>query len=97
MAKQLGFYYDSGRCVQCHTCEVACKSANNIEKGINWRRVLETWDGEFPKVTRSFLSLSCLHCAKPACLTSCPTEAISKRPEDGIVVVDKDNCNGCKD
>ena len=97
MTKQYGFYFDATRCVQCRTCEVACKSVHDIEPGIKWRRVLETWDGEFPKVTRSFLSLACMHCADPACVPACPIGAISKRIEDGIVVVDKDKCNGCRD
>jgi anaerobic dimethyl sulfoxide reductase subunit B (iron-sulfur subunit) len=97
MAKQIGFYYDATRCVGCRTCELACKSTHNIESGIKWRRVLETWEGQFPTVSRSFLSLACLHCAEPACIEACPTEAIYKRTEDGIVVVDRDKCNGCQD
>jgi len=38
-----------------------------------------------------------MHCEEPACLEVCPTGAISKRAEDGIVVVDSDKCNGCRD
>jgi len=97
MAKQYGFYYDVDRCVQCRTCETACKSIRNVEPGLKWRRVVETWGGEFPNVTRTFFSLACMHCGKPACLAVCPTGAISKRAEDGIVVVDRDKCNGCQD
>jgi len=97
MSKQYGFYYDAGRCIQCRTCEVACKSTRNTEPGVKWRRVVETWDGEYPNVTRTFLSLACMHCEKPACAAVCPTGAIIKRAEDGIVVVDRDKCNGCQD
>jgi anaerobic dimethyl sulfoxide reductase subunit B (iron-sulfur subunit) len=97
MTKQYGFFYDVSRCVQCHTCEVACKSVHNIEPGIHRRRVIETWSGEFPDVTRTFFSLACMHCAKPACVEVCPTGAITKRAEDGIVLVDRDKCNGCQD
>jgi anaerobic dimethyl sulfoxide reductase subunit B (iron-sulfur subunit) len=97
MSKQYGFYYDAGRCIQCRTCELACKSANNVEPGVKWRRVVETWNGEFPNVTRAFFSLACMHCKKPACAAACPTGAISKRAGDGIVVVDRDQCNGCQD
>jgi len=97
MSKQYGFYYDAGRCIQCRTCEVACKSTHNTEPGVKWRRVLETWNGEYPNVTRTFFSLACMHCEKPACAAACPTGAITKRAEDGLVVVDRDKCNGCQD
>ena len=97
MSKQYGFYYDAGRCVQCRTCELACKSTHNVEPGVKWRRVIETWSGNYPDVTRTFFSLACMHCEKPACVAACPTGAIRKRVEDGIVVVDMDKCNGCRD
>ncbi len=97
MSKQYGFYYDAGRCIQCRTCEVACKNTHDIEPGVKWRRVVETWDGKYPNVTRNFFSLACMHCDKPACAAVCPTGAISKRAEDGIVLVDRDKCNGCQD
>jgi Fe-S-cluster-containing dehydrogenase component len=41
-----------------------------------------------------------MHCCKPTCIEACPPGAISKRDEDGIVVVDRDKCNGyngCRD
>jgi anaerobic dimethyl sulfoxide reductase subunit B (iron-sulfur subunit) len=68
-----------------------------MEPGVKLRRVVETWGGEFPSITRTFLSLACMHCGKPACLAVCPTDAISKRAEDGIVVVDRSKCNGCQE
>jgi len=97
MAEQYGFYYDAERCIQCHACELACKSIHGLEPGIHWRKVIEFWTGEFPAVTRTFISLSCLHCAEPACEKACLPGAITKRAEDGIVVVDKEKCNGCGD
>ena len=97
VTNQNGFFFDSERCVQCRTCEVACLSIHSIHQGVKWRRVIEIWFGEFPDVTRKFFSLSCMHCRKPACVEVCPTGAIEKRAEDGIVVVDRDKCNGCQD
>jgi len=41
-----------------------------------------------------------MHCGKPTCIAACPTGAISKRAEDGIVVVNRDKCigsHGCRD
>ncbi len=97
MIKQYAFYYDANRCVKCHACEIACKSIHNVEAGIQWRKVSESWSGAFPAVRRTFLSLACMHCAVPACGAVCPTGAIVKRAEDGIVTVDKALCNGCRD
>jgi len=56
----------------------------------------ETNTGEFPNVTRTFTSLSCRHCAEPACVAICPSGALSKREEDGLVVVDQEVCINCK-
>jgi len=36
-----------------------------------------------------------MHCATPLCVVVCPEGAISKREEDGIVVIDTDLCTGC--
>jgi nitrate reductase / nitrite oxidoreductase, beta subunit len=36
----------------------------------------------------------CEHCINPSCAASCPSGAIYKRTEDGIVLVDQDRCRG---
>jgi anaerobic dimethyl sulfoxide reductase subunit B (iron-sulfur subunit) len=97
MSKQYGFYFDESRCIQCRTCEMSCKSAHNVEPGVKLRHVLDTWKGQFPDVTHTFFSLACMHCEQPACVAVCPTGAIIKRADDGIVVVDSEKCNGCQD
>ncbi|RMH46945.1 MAG: 4Fe-4S dicluster domain-containing protein [Alphaproteobacteria bacterium] len=38
---------------------------------------------------------SCLHCEDAPCVTVCPTGASFKRAEDGIVLVNEDDCMGC--
>ena len=97
MAKQYGFYMDTERCIKCWACEIACKQWNGIEAGtIARRKVHEVTSGTFPNVTRTFVSMSCMHCGEPACAKVCPAGAITKRGEDGIVVVDKEKCIGCK-
>ena len=96
MANQLGFYIIAGRCVECHACEVACKELNNVALGIRWRKVRNHWDGQFPNPTNISMSSACMHCEKPACLEVCPTHAITKRAEDGIVVVNQSECIGCR-
>ena len=43
----------------------------------------------------SNLALMCQHCEEPPCVDVCPTNASMKR-EDGIVLVDKHLCIGCR-
>jgi anaerobic dimethyl sulfoxide reductase subunit B len=94
---QYGFYFDSDRCIKCKACEIACKQWHGIKAGtVKLRRVVEVTAGSFPDVKRTFLSLSCKHCAKAPCVAACPTGALSKRTEDGIVVVDRQKCIGCR-
>ncbi len=84
------------QCIQCHGCETACKSWRQLPHDVRFRRVLNLWNGSFPLVTSKSLSLSCLHCTDPECAAACPVEAISKRHEDGLVLVDAELCIGCR-
>lgn len=97
MKKQYVFYHDPERCIGCSACEVACKQWHGIKAGtIKMRRVEEATAGKFPDVKITFKSIACMHCVKPRCIEACPQGAISKREEDGIVVVDSSVCNGCR-
>ncbi len=51
--------------------------------------------GNFPNYTREFLPVQCQHCDNPPCVKVCPTGASYKR-KDGVVLVNKDKCIGCK-
>ena len=92
---QLGFYFDQSRCVGCDACRVACKDWHDVPAGpAAWMRVTTIEEGTFPDVSAFFLAQSCLHCARPGCVSACPASAISKRAEDGVVVVDREKCAG---
>jgi nitrate reductase / nitrite oxidoreductase, beta subunit len=41
-----------------------------------------------------YLARICNHCSYPACLAACPRQAVYKRPEDGIVLIDQEQCRG---
>ncbi len=41
-----------------------------------------------------YLARLCNHCTYPGCLAACPRNAIYKRPEDGVVLVDQERCRG---
>ena len=92
---QLGFFFDQTRCSGCYTCIAACRQWHHSQAD---RRRVETFEeGEFPAVKVTFLSLSCLHCESPACVSACPTGALWKRKEDGIVLVNSEDCLGKAD
>lgn len=60
--------------------------------GYNWDE--DSGGGEWPNPYRFYLPRMCYHCTEPACLEACPNDAIYKREEDGIVVLDQDRCRG---
>lgn len=41
-----------------------------------------------------YLPRLCEHCLNPSCVASCPSGAMYKRDEDGIVLVDQEACRG---
>jgi nitrate reductase beta subunit len=50
--------------------------------------------GEFERTYLFYVPRICEHCLNPSCAASCPSGAIYKRTEDGIVLVDSDRCRG---
>lgn len=85
---------DLRRCVGCQTCTAACRHANATPPGVQWRRVLDVEQGEYPDVRRSFVPVGCQHCSDPPCMHVCPTKATKQRA-DGVVTIDYDLCIGC--
>ena len=94
MAKQLGFLVDADLCIGCHSCGMACKNQYRQDPGIVWRELIPLEADIYPHEERAWYSVACNHCANPPCVTACPVEAISKREEDGIVILDLDICVG---
>ncbi len=93
---QKSIVFNADRCVDCHACEVACASVHGLEPGLKPIKITQIWSGRFPDIKTSFTSKVCLQCENPACKEACPTEAMSRRLEDGVVLVDKEKCNGCQ-
>lgn len=92
---QLGFYFDQSRCIGCYACIIACKDWHDLQDNkTNWIDLQVIEDGKFPDISVNFLLNHCYHCAEPKCIPSCPVNAITKRAEDGIVVIDPDKCIG---
>ena len=57
-------------------------------------QVSEKVKNELEQTFMFYLPRICEHCLNPACAASCPSGAIYKRAEDGIVLVDQDRCRG---
>ncbi len=47
---------------------------------------------EYERAFMFYLPRICEHCLNPSCVASCPSGAMYKREEDGIVLVDQDQC-----
>lgn len=60
----------------------------------NFKNVQKEMYGEFENTFMMYLPRLCEHCLNPACAASCPSGAIYKREEDGIVLIDQDKCRG---
>lgn len=92
---QMGFYFNQELCTHCCACVVACKDWHDVPAGpASYIRISVIEKGKFPDVYMGAMFGTCYHCAEPACASVCPSEAISKREGDGIVVVDAEACLG---
>jgi nitrate reductase beta subunit len=63
-------------------------------KDANFENVQKEIYGEFENTFMMYLPRLCEHCLNPSCVASCPSGAIYKREEDGIVLIDQDKCRG---
>ena len=98
-----GMAIDTTRCVGCQTCTVSCKLSNRVGGSAhrclvdNLFENLEVYQagGTYPKTVLAFRPRLCNHCADPACVRNCPTRAMHKDPDTGLVLVDKDRCIAC--
>ena len=103
---QYAFYFDPSRCMQCFTCQVACKAEHHLRpraeekpgtKGPQYREVMAIEDLTAKReASLEYVSMACMHCGSAPCLAACPTGAIYRDPEYGVVLVNRDLCIGCR-
>jgi len=60
----------------------------------NFEGVQKDIYGQYENTFMMYLPRLCEHCLNPACAASCPSGAIYKREEDGIVLIDQEKCRG---
>ncbi len=94
-----GLLVDATKCADgCTDCVTACHTENAIQTGAletdpHWIRKVELKD---MRTGRSqSLPVMCQHCEDAPCVDVCPTGASFKRA-DGIVLVDRHTCIGCR-
>jgi tetrathionate reductase subunit B len=98
--KRWGLLIDVGKCASdCSACVSACSKENgwqdtgHPETDAQWIRKVDLKERS---TGREFsLPVMCQHCESAPCIDVCPTTASFKRP-DGIVLVDKHRCIGCR-
>jgi Fe-S-cluster-containing dehydrogenase component len=99
---------DVKRCSICYACQVACKDEfvgnpyppysfpqPDVEQ--EWIKVSEIEKGKHPYVKVYPVPLLCMHCGKAPCIDACPIPECIYRKENGVIIVDPDKCDGCKD
>ncbi|MBM82460.1 MAG: 4Fe-4S ferredoxin [Planctomycetaceae bacterium] len=91
--QKLSWFVDTRRCFGCHGCEVSCKAENDVPLGNFIRQTIYKDVGEYPKVARLFLPMSCQHCEDAPCIKACPCGALHKQA-GGTVAVDYNVCSG---
>lgn len=90
-------FHDSSKCIGCLSCEVHCKENKKLPVGPRLCRIMTVGPkmvGGLPRM--DFIFMPCFHCERPWCVAACPTGAMQKRAEDGIVFVNQELCVGCK-
>lgn len=105
-ATRWGMLIDTSKCAKgCTDCVTACSDENgwggtnssethsSKEQQAQWIRKVTITDKQTGHVQS--LPLMCQHCETAPCVDVCPTGASMKR-EDGIVLVDKHTCIGCR-
>jgi Fe-S-cluster-containing dehydrogenase component len=104
---QLTIFIDSDKCVGCYSCIVACKLEHNLPphpvhpplsnpKGPELIRVYQVGPQiQDDEVHYYFQPILCKHCVDAPCIEACPTSAIYRDIETGIILVKEDECTGC--
>lgn len=83
-------------CIDCERCVEACAATNDVPEYGYRTRILQKDYPESVERKVEFIPVLCNQCNNPACVRACPTRATYKNQENGIVMVDKTKCIGCK-
>jgi len=84
------YYQGKGQSV--HLKPTTAIGGEDPKWGYNWDE--DEGGGQWPNPYYFYLPRKCYHCSNPPCVSACTHNALYKREEDGIVLLDQDRCNG---
>ena len=91
-----GMVIDTTKCVGCQDCVIACQTENNVPEGFSKDWITTVAKGKFPNIQMEIRSERCNHCTDSPCVSSCPTGASHYHDVGGVVLVNHEECIGCK-
>lgn len=96
MVKEYALAVDTAACCGCLSCSVACKQEHDLPVGPQWVTVFRNEPQIIEgKPQLRYTVTHCMHCHAPKCMDACPESAIARRA-DGVVLIDRLVCNGCR-
>ena len=91
-------YFDSEKCLGCHSCEFACAVEHSVSKDPRKAHL----EDETPAARRKVqlvegmcLTVACRHCDPAPCVEACVIAAMTKDRQTGEVRCDTERCIGC--
>lgn len=102
-------FIDTSKCTGCKACSVACKEWNELPAEKTQLVTSYQSQKDFTPNTWTYVTFiekyengmqwlmrkaQCFHCADPACLKACSSNAIAKT-DSGYVIINQDKCIGC--
>ena len=88
---------DTKRCMGCRSCVAACAVENHFTPDAPWNVMIDYEIGTYPKVTKQYNTMGCMHCENAPCKAACDAAGFKAitRNAFGVVLVDYDKCTGC--
>ena len=90
---------DPEKCLACKTCELQCALEHSESKELKQaihERPRPKARVNVEAAVELAIPLQCRHCEDAPCVKVCPTKAIEKLDEEGVVLIKSQLCIGCK-